>query len=125
MSFRFVCERIFWNFETIAKISDNYQNLRVEDARLFFDDRWFLSVRRLITYDNRHKVLDCIEHTIEEWFEIAQHAPQEMKYYLQIKESVEAGLQKLAKLNRYVNDMTFQMRVHRLLQRLSQITLQD
>jgi hypothetical protein len=120
MSFRFVCERIFWNFETIAMISDNHQNLRVDDARLFFDDRWLLSIRRLISYDNRHKVLDCIERTIEEWREVSTHAPEEMKYYCQIKDSLEQGLQKLAKLNRYVNDTTFQMRVKSLIKRLVQ-----
>jgi hypothetical protein len=121
MSFRFICERIFWNFETIAKISDNHQNLRVDNARLYFDDRWFLSIRRLMTYDNRDKVLDCIERNIEEWFEVVQHNPPEVKYYNQIKESVQMGLQKLAQLSRYVNDMNFQMRVNRLLQRLSHI----
>ena len=121
MSFQRICERIFWNFDTIAIISDNHQNLRVEDAKLYFDDRWFLPLRRLVSYDNRHKVLDCIEQTIVEWCEIVPHNPIEIKYYNQIKNSVMAGLEKLAKLGRYTHDMTFQMRVRGLLQRLAQL----
>jgi hypothetical protein len=121
MSFQRICDRIFWNFDTIAIISDNHQNLRVENSRLYFDDRWFLSFRRLVSYDNRHKVLDCIEETIAEWCELVKHDPIEIKYYNQIKDSVMSGLEKLAKLGRYAYDMTFQMRVRGLLQRLAQL----
>jgi len=131
MSLRLICERIFWNFSIIASISDNHQNLRVEDARLLFDDRWLLFLRRGFTADNRFKVIECINRTIEEWNEVVEcYTTQkdssnaiafQLQNYVELRESVKQGLTKLSKLDRYVYDMTFQMYINRLIQRLGQI----
>jgi hypothetical protein len=133
MSLRLICERIFWNFSIIASISDNHQNLRVEDARLLFDDRWLLFLRRGFTSDNRFKVIECINRTIEEWNEVVEcYITQkdgnsnnaitfQLQNYIELRESVKQGLTKLSKLDRYVYDMTFQMYINRLIQRLGQI----